>query len=127
MNVTYKGSNGWLTPYITTNVLKRRESKYVYNAHGRIRLTRYTNGADTFYTFGITVVDNKPGHGGEWSSHSGYINSIFGTNLLECAIKENNNVYFAMAIDRDSLKLPDNLTWKYSEIHEGNVVVNKTN
>jgi hypothetical protein len=50
--------------------------------------THYTDGGVNVYSFGFLTDDlnERPGHGGEWSSRCEIINKVFDENLTECAI-----------------------------------------
>lgn len=59
------------------------------------------------YTFGVfdDKKDTRPGHGGEWSSRSSVINSIFDVELIEIAY---NNTHCAVSVSDFQKLLGDN-------------------
>lgn len=56
---------------------------------GKWRLTTHSTDAGVnVYSFGFLPddVNDRPGHGGEWSSRCEIINQIFDVNLIQCVI-----------------------------------------
>ena len=55
---------------------------------GVLRLTSYYFDGHTFYSYGLYYNDRnqRPGHGGEWSSNSMFINERFNTDMFECSL-----------------------------------------
>ncbi len=92
--------------------IKEPEVTYRTNAKGQFRLTHY--GHD-IYSFGYTTfdTDERPGHGGEWSSNSMAINKEYNIQLTEIGVDG-----FAMAIKTDILKsiLPKSMKLEMSSL-----------
>ena len=76
------------------------------------RLTTYRDAitGTNFYSFGVYTPDNKPGHGGEWSSNAKHINTIFNTDITECTVQNRGEtIRYAMACEADFVRqhIPD--------------------
>jgi hypothetical protein len=73
----YIGSN-W-NEYFVENFTKQMPNG------DEVRLRFYRDGAFRWYTFGIMSKNpnNRPGHGGEWSSNAKFINEVFGIKLVD--------------------------------------------
>lgn len=68
---------------------------------GTWRLTTYSTDAGVnVYSYGFLTDDlnERPGHGGEWSSRCEIINQVFDVNLMECSVNS-----WAVSIDVDDL------------------------
>lgn len=59
--------------------------RHINSDSGIFRLTMYEVETYIFYTYGLIMdnVEDRPGHGGEWSSRCAIINPIFGINTTE--------------------------------------------
>lgn len=73
------------------NVTGEVSTKTLYDdsSDGQWRLTTYSTDAGiNVYSFGFLPddVNERPDHGGEWSSRCDIINQVFDVNLTECAI-----------------------------------------
>lgn len=82
---------------------------------GEFNLRVYNHPEIPIHSFGFMASNPKerPGHGGEWSSNSGQINKVFGTNLYEVAVDQ-----ISVAVPMDWLKtiLGARVTWEPNSI-----------
>lgn len=91
---TVDGGYGWNYWTKVSEITKRLNN-------GTYRLTTYTSGGLTFYSYGFLTdsLDERPGHKGEWSSNCSNINGVFGMNITEVGIDS-----MATAIDVGKLE-----------------------
>jgi hypothetical protein len=121
MEIKFTRINDSYELYALVAPLEKVSEQFKEVPTGIARLTTYQSEGVNFYSFGLNAFDNKPGHGGEWSSNSGYINEVFGTDIIECAVRETNSPYSsytAMACDKSFLK---SVTPKTLEFRNGSL------
>ena len=112
--------------HMTVDHYEKVDEQFVEEPQGKFRLTTYkTNSGITLYTFGYTKYNKnqKPDHGGEWSSNSTCINEKFGVKIIECAVKsikgDYPNCLMAMACDIEWAKsvMPKVLEWRVESVY----------
>lgn len=110
--------NSNFEPRITVDKLEKKDVQYKEKSDGIYRLTAYEDeDGNKYYSFGFMCneANQRPGHGGKWSSNSNNINKEFDIDITECAIKERHGKYqsyFAMAIAKKDIPIPDCLEWR---------------
>jgi hypothetical protein len=121
MEIKFTRINDSYELYALVAPLEKVSEQFKEVPTGIARLTIYQSEGVNFYSFGLNTFDNKPGHGGEWSSNSRYINEVFGTDIIECAVRETHSScssYTAMACDKSFLK---SVTPKTLEFRNGSL------
>lgn len=107
----------WYVYLYVNDVFNAHEVKTVRNDRGVYRLSKFSHDEiPEAYNFGF-MADNpqeRPGHGGEWSSNSNAINQAFGTNIWEIAV---NNVSISVPFDWLVKLLGDDVDWQDDDIY----------
>jgi len=123
MILTFTRINDHYQLYALTEPLVQVSHLFKKVKTGVARLTTYQSEGVNFYTFGLNAFENKPDHGGEWSSNSDYINEVFGTDIIECAVQENTSPYLsysAMACEKSFIKsvAPKTLEYRSGKLYQ---------
>lgn len=123
MKLKFTRINDYFELYADIEPLVKVSEQFNEVETGVARLTTYQSEGVNFYSFGLNTHENKPGHGGEWSSNSHYINEVFGVDIVECAIRESNShytSYTAMACEKAFLKsvTPKTLEYRNGRLYQ---------
>ncbi len=103
---------GWLNSTFTVQTVPTENE-------GEYRLRTYTHPEiPLLCSFGFMYneanKDDRPGHGGEWSSNSMAINKIFGTDLYEVGL---DGIGVAISVKWFKHLLGDKLQWQDDDIY----------
>jgi hypothetical protein len=116
MKWTYVRINQHFEPYLEVDSYSKIFNEIKKVDDGEFRLTTYeTNEGLKLYTYGFmaTNPNERPGHGGEWSSNSTTINKVFSLNLCGIAVKAIGGPYpgcdMAMAVNIEDVPIPEPL------------------